>query len=198
MRLSDKEIFEALKTNWLTISPAPDASKISGVSLDIHLGCEFRCFRPSSAAYLDLAEAQAGRSEVLDAMVSEPIRLKANERFFLQPQRLALGVSLERFKIPDNLVGWLDGRSSLARLGLMVHMTAHRLDPGMDGQLVLEFYNAGPIPLALSPGLAIGAVSFEKLQYAVEKPYYARENSKYIGQDGAVPSRQALDQPISL
>ena len=94
---------------------------------------------------------------------------------------------------PGNIVGWLDGRSSLARLGLMVHVTAHRIEPGWSGNIVLEFFNSGKLPLALKPGMKIGALSFEVLSGAAEKPYNAREDAKYKDQDGAIASRISAD-----
>ena len=97
--------------------------------------------------------------------------------FFLHPGELALAMTLESVTLPDNIVGWLDGRSSLARLGLMVHVTAHRIDPGWSGNIVLEFFNSGKLPLALKPGMKIGALSFEVLSGAAEKPYNAREDA---------------------
>lgn len=102
---------------------------------------------------------------------------------------LALAVTLESVTIPDDLVGWLDGRSSLARLGLMVHVTAHRIDPGWQGRIVLEFYNSGKLPLALRPGMLIGALSFEPLSGPAARPYNSRQDAKYRGQQGAVASR---------
>ena len=90
-------------------------------------------------------------------------------------------------------MGWLDGRSSLARLGLMVHVTAHRIDPGWSGNIVLEFYNSGKLPLALRPMMKIGALSFEVLSRSAEKPYNARVDAKYKGQAGAVASRISSD-----
>ena len=88
-----------------------------------------------------------------------------------------------------DLVGWLDGRSSLARLGLMVHVTAHRIDPGWSGRIVLEFFNAGKLPLALRPGMMIGALSFEPLTGPADRPYNRRQDAKYRDQQGAVASR---------
>ncbi len=98
-------------------------------------------------------------------------------------------MTLESVTLPDNLVGWLDGRSSLARLGLMVHVTAHRIDPGWHGQIVLEFYNSGKLPLALRPGMVIGALSFESLSGSADRPYNSRQDAKYKNQQGAVGSR---------
>lgn len=105
------------------------------------------------------------------------------------PGELALAVTLESVTLPADLVGWLDGRSSLARLGLMVHVTAHRIDPGWSGCIVLEFYNSGKLPLALRPGMLIGALSFEPLSGPAARPYNRREDAKYRNQQGAVASR---------
>jgi dCTP deaminase len=95
--------------------------------------------------------------------------------------------------LPADLVGWLDGRSSLARLGLMVHVTAHRIDPGWSGNIVLEFYNSGKLPLALRPKMKIGALSFETMTSPAEQPYNARKDAKYKGQNSAVASRISDD-----
>ncbi len=86
-------------------------------------------------------------------------------------------MTYESVTLPADLVGWLDGRSSLARLGLMVHVTAHRIDPGWSGCIVLEFYNSGKLPLALRPGMPIGALSFEPLSGPAARPYNRREDA---------------------
>lgn len=101
-------------------------------------------------------------------------------------------MTYESVTLPDNIVGWLDGRSSLARLGLMVHVTAHRIDPGWSGRIVLEFYNGGRLPLALRPGMVIGALNFETMSGPAARPYNKRTNAKYKSQQGAVASR--IDQ----
>ena len=88
-------------------------------------------------------------------------------------------------------MGWLDGRSSLARLGLMVHVTAHRIDPGWSGQIVLEFFNGGKLPVALRPGMCIGAINFETMSGPAIRPYNKRLNAKYRDQSSAVASRIA-------
>ncbi|OTC69202.1 dCTP deaminase, partial [Escherichia coli] len=107
-----------------------------------------------------------------------------------------LAVTLESVTLPADLVGWLDGRSSLARLGLMVHVTAHRIDPGWSGCIVLEFYNSGKLPLALRPGMLIGALSFEPLSGPAARPYNRREDAKYRNQQGAVASR--IDKDLRI
>ena len=102
---------------------------------------------------------------------------------------LALATTLESVKLPANIIGWLDGRSSLARLGLMVHVTAHRIDPGWEGKIVLEFYTSGKLPLALRPNMVIGALSFEVLSGPAARPYTSRKDAKYKHQQNAVASR---------
>ena len=99
-------------------------------------------------------------------------------------------------KLPANIIGWLDGRSSLARLGLMVHVTAHRIDPGWEGKIVLEFYNSGKLPLALRPNMVIGALSFEVLSGEAKRPYSSRKDAKYKNQQSAVASRIDEDKGI--
>jgi dCTP deaminase len=113
--------------------------------------------------------------------------------FFLHPGELALAVTYESVTLPDNIVGWLDGRSSLARLGLMVHVTAHRIDPGWSGQIVLEFYNSGKLPLALRPKMKIAALNFETMSASALRPYNKRQDAKYRDQKGAVASRISED-----
>ncbi len=102
-------------------------------------------------------------------------------------------MTYESVHLPSDIVGWLDGRSSLARLGLMVHVTAHRIDPGWQGRIVLEFYNSGKLPLALRPMMTIGALNFERLARPVARPYNTRKNAKYRDQQDAVASRISQD-----
>ncbi|HBM12447.1 MAG TPA: dCTP deaminase, partial [Rhodospirillaceae bacterium] len=115
------------------------------------------------------------------------------DAFILQPKAFALGATRERVKIPDDLVGWLDGRSSLARIGLMVHATAHTLEPGWNGVITLEFFNAGNVALALRPGMRVCAVSFEPLTSSALNPYDRKEGAKYVNQSGPVASRVGSD-----
>ena len=131
--------------------------------------------------------------EAMNDVMSDEIVVADDKSFFLHPGELALAVTYESVTLPANIVGWLDGRSSLARLGLMVHVTAHRIDPGWSGNIVLEFFNSGKLPLALKPGMKIGAISFEVLSDFAEKPYNSRADAKYRGQDGAIASRISAD-----
>lgn len=189
MRLCDQDIEAYLRSGKLKITPQPASSCINGVTVDVRLGNQFRTFKEHTTPYIDLSGPKEEVSAVLERVMSEEIVLSEKEAFYLHPGELALAVTLESVTIPDNLVGWLDGRSSLARLGLMVHVTAHRIDPGWQGQIVLEFFNSGKIPLALRPGMTIGALSFETLTNPAIRPYNRRLDAKYKNQQGAVASR---------
>ncbi|OFC70941.1 dCTP deaminase [Alteromonas confluentis] len=193
MRLSDRDIYEYLQSGKIKIDPTPEYERISGVTVDMRLGNKFRVFEDHQAAYIDLSGPKHEVQEALNSVMSDEIELEEGKAFFLHPKELALAITHESVTLPDNIVGWLDGRSSLARLGLMVHVTAHRIDPGWSGNIVLEFYNSGKLPLALRPLMKIGALSFEVLSSPAEKPYNARADAKYKGQAGADASRISSD-----
>jgi len=115
--------------------------------------------------------------------------LSDSDKFFLRPQSLVLAMTFEKIIMPNNLVGWIDGRSSLARLGLMIHATSQRIDPGWNGNIVLEFFNSSNVTLSLCPGMLIGALSFETLSSPSLRPYNTRRNSKYLGQNEVILSK---------
>ena len=189
MRLYDKDIFTFLNQGKIAIDPMPDYSEISGLTVDMRLGNKFRVFQDHAAPYIDLSGEKSDVQAQLDSVMSDEICIDDDKAFFLHPGELALAITYESVTLPSNIVGWLDGRSSLARLGLMVHVTAHRIDPGWSGNIVLEFFNSGKLPLALRPKMKIGALSFEVLSDHAEKPYNARVDAKYKDQTGAVASR---------
>ncbi|MFM2484101.1 dCTP deaminase [Celerinatantimonas yamalensis] len=194
MRLCDVDIERCLSERRIIIEPAPTPGMISGVSVDIRLGHEFRVFNDHTAPYIDLSGPKDEVTEQLHKVMSDEIYISDGDAFFLHPGELALAATYESVTLPDDLVGWLDGRSSLARLGLMVHVTAHRIDPGWSGKIVLEFYNSGKLPLALRPKMAIGALNFETLSGHSARPYNKRTNAKYQNQQGAVASRIDEDE----
>ncbi|MGL5146462.1 MAG: dCTP deaminase [Plesiomonas shigelloides] len=194
MRLTDIEIEQALDAGTILIEPRPGNDAISGVSVDVRLGHQFRVFQDHTAPFIDLSGPGAEVQAALDRVMSDKIDIKDDNAFFLHPGELALAVTLESVTLPADIVGWLDGRSSLARLGLMVHVTAHRIDPGWQGKIVLEFYNSGKLPLALRPGMTIGALNFERLSGPVARPYNKRTNAKYKDQQEAVASRISQDR----
>jgi len=197
MRLSDQDIEKCIQDGQIQITPTPESSMISGVSVDIRLGNEFRVFQDHTAPYIDLSGPKAEMQAAMNSVMSDEIFIQDGDAFFLHPGELALAVTYESVTLPDNIVGWLDGRSSLARLGLMVHVTAHRIDPGWSGQIVLEFYNSGKLPLALRPKMKIAALNFETMSSSALRPYNKREDAKYKDQTGAVASRISEDDTLS-
>jgi len=140
MRLCDKDIFTFLNQGKIAIDPMPDYSEISGLTVDMRLGNKFRVFQDHAAPYIDLSGEKSDVQAQLDSVMSDEICIDDDKAFFLHPGELALAITYESVTLPSNIVGWLDGRSSLARLGLMVHVTAHRIDPGWSGNIVLEFF----------------------------------------------------------
>ncbi|MBF0425307.1 MAG: dCTP deaminase [Magnetococcales bacterium] len=195
MRLSDVDILEKLRGGQIVIDPPPTEACIGSFSIDVRLGDRFQIFQPPQTPYLDLADP--GGAYALKAGTMQEVVVEPGGRFFLHPGAFALGVTVERIRLAHDIVGWLDGRSSLARVGLMVHMTAHAIDPGWDGRVTFEFFNAGHLPLALKPGIRIGAISFESLNSPTSRPYGHKQGAKYQGQQGPLPSRIARDDHTS-
>jgi len=193
MRLCDTDIISALNDGYINIEPRPDDSSISGVSMDLRLGDRFRVYSSHATPFIDLSGTKEQVNDAVEKVMGDEVVITGEDTFVLHPGELALGITYESITLPDDLVAWLDGRSSLARLGLMVHVTAHRIDPGWSGNIVLEFYNSGKLPLALRPGMAIGAISFETMSAAAAKPYRKREDAKYRNQSGPISSRISED-----
>ncbi len=193
MRLCDRDILKAFEEGTIRVEPQPPLEAVSGVSVDLRLGNRFRTFSSHSTPYIDLSGSKAEVEAAIEKVMSDEILVDDSNEFFLHPGELALGITYESVTLPDDVVGWLDGRSSLARLGLMVHVTAHRIDPGWSGNIVLEFYNSGKLPLALRPGMSIGAISFETMSGPAERPYRKRTNAKYRDQNGPIASRISKD-----
>ncbi|RCU52713.1 MULTISPECIES: dCTP deaminase [Corallincola] len=196
MRLCDTDIERYLDEERIIIDPRPSSELISGVSVDVTLGNTFRTFNDHTAPYIDLSGPREEVQAAMQRVMSEEIVIADGDAFFLHPGELALAVTHESVTLPADIVGWLDGRSSLARLGLMVHVTAHRIDPGWSGRIVLEFYNSGKLPLALRPKMKIGALNFETLTAPAARPYNKRTDAKYKDQQSAVASRISEDESL--
>jgi dCTP deaminase len=198
MRLTDKDIEQRLADKRIVMDPLPAPNSINGITVDIRLGHTFRVFKDYTEPYIDLSGSKQAVQVVLDNVTSEEIHLSDDDLFFLHPGQLALAVTYESVSLAPDIVGWLDGRSSLARLGLMVHVTAHRIDPGWSGKIVLECYNNGKLPLALKPKMPIGALNFEQLEQPCLRPYNQRIDAKYRDQQSTVASRINLDTVDSI
>ncbi len=107
----------------------------------------------------------------------------------MQPGDFVLAVTLETVIIPADLMGRLEGRSSLGRLGLVVHSTASIFDPGWNGKPVLELGNLGRMAISLTPGMRICAMTFEELTTPARNPYTKKKNAKYVFQKGPEESK---------
>ena len=182
----DELLWQPCSTKGLRITPIPTPENITGVTVDVHLDTEFQIgdkFRPAEAENvpIDLGGSKASLAEAASKCFKPH-----SGSYVLYPGEFCLGCTAETIEIPKTLVGWLDGRSTLARFGLLVHVTAHRVDPGWNGKVVLEFYNAGAWPLRLQPGMKIGAMSFEEINGRIDVGYGDRADASYQNQQSVV------------
>ncbi|MDI6900144.1 MAG: dCTP deaminase [Anaerosomatales bacterium] len=181
MVLSDRTIKEQMTAGRIRIEPC-DPADIQPSSVDLHLGERFQVFRNSRYPYIDPAMEQDGLMELVEATAEEP--------FVLHPGEFVLGATVERVDLPEDIVARLEGKSSLGRLGLLIHSTAGYVDPGWSGTLTLELSNVANLPIVLTPGMAIGQISFMQMTTDVDRPYGTPGlGSKYQGQLDPTPSR---------
>jgi dCTP deaminase len=183
--LSDRTIREEISAGRLVIDPFDDRL-VQPASVDLRLGREFRVFRNYRLPYIDVKKEMPELTELEVIEESVP--------FILHPGEFVLAVTLERVEIPDDLVGRLDGKSSLGRLGLIVHSTAGFVDPGFKGRLTLELTNVANLPITLYYSMPVSQISFARLSTPADQPYGAgARGSKYQGQAGPEPSRYYLN-----
>lgn len=154
--LTRDEILKEIKAGNIVIDPFSEDMVTPG-SVDLTLGNIFRTFRKLHHIY-DVDD----ESDFND--ITNLIHIKDTERFVMMPQETVLGITRERIKLPPYLCGWLEGRSRFARLGLMVHITAGFMQPGINNHQVLEIANVSPAPLALHPGTRICQFIFERCE----------------------------------
>jgi dCTP deaminase len=189
MVLSDRDIKKALKEKRIVITPAPDfGEQLGSCSIDLRLGDTFRIFDYSRNAYIDPSKKDYSNE------ITKVIKLKSGEKFIMQPGEFVLAVTLEKVKIAPDLMGRLEGRSSLGRLGLVVHSTASIFDPGWDGKPVLELGNLGRMAISLTCGMRICAMTFEELSSVAETPYTKKKAAKYVFQNGPDESKIHQDK----
>ena len=174
MVLSDGDIRAEIEAGRIVLDPyVPEAVQPS--SVDLHLDNRFRVFRNSRYPYIDVREEQPELTELVEIRDDEP--------FILHPGEFVLGSTLERVELPNDLVARLEGKSSLGRLGLLIHSTAGYVDPGWEGNLTLELSNVANLPITLYDGMKIGQISFQRLSSPVEIAYGdSRLGSRYRGQ----------------
>jgi dCTP deaminase len=179
--LSDRTIRRLLDEGRIEIDPFDDAL-IQPSSVDVRVDRFFRVFHNARYPYIDVKQPQEELTELVEVDGEHP--------FILHPGEFVLGSTLERVRLPDDLVARLEGKSSLGRLGLLIHSTAGFIDPGWNGHVTLELSNVANLPITIYHAMKIGQLSFVQLTEPAAVPYGADAlGSKYQGQRGPTPSR---------
>ena len=179
--LSDRSLREAIETGRIVVDPF-DPSTVQPSSIDVRVDRLFRVFRNHTAGIIDVKQDLTGLTELVE-IAPEGV-------FMLHPGEFVLGSTLERVAVPDDLVARIEGKSSLGRLGLLIHSTAGFIDAGFDGHVTLELANVASLPITLYPGMKIGQISFMEMTTPADRPYgRGATGSKYQGQRGPTPSR---------
>ncbi|MGH9673435.1 MAG: dCTP deaminase [Bryobacteraceae bacterium] len=185
MVLSDVDIQRYIREGKIRISPPPGPDQLGSCSVDFRLGNVFNVFEHSRHACIDLRDKRG----IEDLMAT--VSVAAGEPFILQPREFVLAITEEQLELDNDVLGRLEGRSSLGRIGIIVHGTAGLFDPGWSGKATLELSNLGRMPVALYPGMRICSFTFEQLSSPVAVPYSKKPNSKYAGQQQPLASRLA-------
>jgi len=187
MILSDSQILEALKAGDIRFYPEICLdTQLQPASVDLKLASSFRVFNPTKHAVFDPFSMNLEE-------ITELVEVKEGNPFIVHPGEFVLGCTVEYLWLAPKYVGRVEGRSSLGRIGIIIHSTAGYIDPGFEGTLTLEISNVGKIPVALYPGMRICQVSFLETGQVI-RPYGTGRGSKYQGQKGPIPSRISLDQ----
>lgn len=188
MVLSDGDIKKALSDGRIGITPKPDMDmQLGSCSIDLRLGKRFRVFEYSRHHLID------PNNKKINQEITREVAVKRGQPFIIHPGDFVLAVTHEKVTIAPDLLGRLEGRSSLGRLGIVVHSTASVFDPGWDGKPVLELGNMGKIPVALYPGMRICAMTFEELSSPSSRPYVKKKGAKYTTQAGPDESKISSD-----
>lgn len=188
MVFSDQDIKAAILAKRIIIKPKPDFDvQLGSCSLDLRLGYKFGIFLHSKNPFYDTSRP-IGLKEILNEF-----EIKEKEPYILHPGEFALASTLERIELPDDIMAQLNGRSSLGRLGVIVHGTAGIIDPGFRGTITLELGNYGVLPVALYPKMRICALIFEELKSPTSKPYYKKRGAKYRNLTGPNASKIAAE-----
>ncbi|HJR24540.1 MAG TPA: dCTP deaminase [Acidimicrobiales bacterium] len=184
MILSDHTIREEIKAGRIELDPFDD-SMVQPASVDVRLDRYFRVFLNHTMPVIDVKQNLEELTRLVELDDSDPDRT-----FVLHPGEFVLGSTYERVALPDDTVARIEGKSSLGRLGLLIHSTAGFIDPGFDGHITLELSNVASLPITLYPGMKIGQISFLRMTSPADVPYGAKQlGSKYQGQRGPTPSR---------
>ena len=181
MVLSDRTIKAEIGAGRIVIDPY-DEALVQPSSIDVRVDRMFRVFHNARRPYIDVREPMDDLTELVIAEGEEP--------FVLHPGEFVLGQTLERIELPDDTVARLEGKSSLGRLGLLIHSTAGFVDPCWQGNLTLELSNVANLPITIYYAMPIGQLSFMRMDHPVENPYGGSAvGSKYQGQSEPTPSR---------
>ena len=181
MILSDRSIREAIAAGRIIVDPFDEAC-LQPSSIDVKVSNLFRVFRNHSTAIIDVKKDLSELTELVE--------ISTGEAFILHPGEFVLGSTLERIGVAEDLVARVEGKSSLGRLGLLIHSTAGFIDAGFDGHITLELSNVANLPITLYPSMKIGQVSFMTMTTPADRPYGSgAQGSKYQGQRGPTPSR---------
>jgi len=179
--LSDRSLRLAIAAGRIVVEPY-DEGLVQPSSIDVRLDRRFRVFRNHTAGVIDVKQDTRGMTELVE--------VPEDGVFMLHPGEFVLGSTFERVAVPDDLVARIEGKSSLGRLGLLIHSTAGFVDSGWDGHITLELANVASLPITLYPGMKIGQISFMEMTTPAERPYgKGATGSKYQGQQGPTPSR---------
>jgi dCTP deaminase len=185
MVLSDGTIRAEIEAGRLVFDPY-DASMVQPSSVDVRVDGKFRVFHNARYPYIDVRQPMDDLTELVEVGPDEP--------FILHPGEFVLGQTLERVRLPDDLVARLEGKSSLGRLGLLIHSTAGFVDAGFEGNLTLELSNVANLPITIWQEMPIGQISFMRMDAPVQSPYGSgAAGSKYQGQAEPTPSRFHLN-----
>jgi len=184
MLLSDRDIKKYIKEGKIKITPKPDFKvQLGPCSLDLRLGKDFKTFKRAECPFVDL------KTKFPIDKIMTKINLPPGKPLIIQPGDFIIATTQEAIELPSDLAARIDGRSSLGRLGIVIHITAARFDPGWRGKAVVELGNLGIMPVALYPGMRICSISFESLSSPCETPYYKKMGQKYAHQKSPRASR---------
>lgn len=201
MILSDKKIKEYIKSRKIIVEPF-DESLVGPASLDVRLGYKFRIFKNINKEAIDIKnyrDETLYRTEEEDYLIYHGeysdlyIVKKDNIPIVVHPGEFILASIYEYIELPKNIAAQINGRSSIGRLGILVHTSAGWIDPGYAGHLTLEIYNVNKFPIKLFPLTKIAQIVFHELDEDVETSYRDRKTSKYVFEDGATESKISLD-----
>lgn len=188
MILSDRDIKKAITDKRIVFQPEINLAKqLGSCSVDLRLGNSFRVFKYSRFPFIDPNDKKLAEEMMSEEIVSD------NGSFILQPQDFVLATSVESFRLSDDLLARLEGRSSLGRLGIVVHSTASIFEPGWEGVVVMELGNLGRMPVALYPGMRLCSLTFEELTSSAQVPYSQKKSAKYFKQSTPLASRISED-----